>query len=173
MDLGYIHDFFLHLLNDLLESFLVSWGERSLQDDIMLHHHTARSQSCNVDPLILRDSEINYVHLFCECLIELPELWRRPVLKLFGEILTGHCHSQFHLGRNSLRRRIQLNARNHFLAIQPLVEVGAHTLDPIPGASVLADWDLVLAPISSKAREAFTGFSIPFPFIDTGHWCGW
>lgn len=63
----------------------------------------------------------------------------------------------------------QLNARNHFLAIQPLVEVGAHTLDPIPGASVLADWDLVLAPISSKAREAFTGFSIPFPFIDAGH----
>lgn len=62
-----------------------------------------------------------------------------------------------------------LNARHHFLALRPLIEVGAQTLDPIPGASILAYWGPVLAPISSKAREAFTGFSIPCPSIEAGH----
>lgn len=61
-----------------------------------------------------------------------------------------------------------LNARDHIFTPCPLVEAGAHTLGPIPCASILADWDRELTVISSKARAAFTYRSIPCPSIVAG-----
>lgn len=66
-----------------------------------------------------------------------------------------------------------LNVRDHILTLRPLVEAGAHTLDPIPVAVILADQDLVLALISFKARGAFTDHSVPCPSIEAGPWSGW
>lgn len=47
--LGCILDFFLHLLGYLINKFLVIWDELGLQDDIMLHHHTARTEEKKKD----------------------------------------------------------------------------------------------------------------------------
>lgn len=58
-----------------------------------------------------------------------------------------------------------INACDHILTPRPLIEAGAHTLGPIPAASILADRDLVLALISSKARAAFADLSIPCPSV--------
>lgn len=62
-----------------------------------------------------------------------------------------------------------LNALDHILTLRPLVEAGAHTLVPIPVASILADHDLVLALISSIARGALADLSVPGPSVFAGH----
>lgn len=61
-----------------------------------------------------------------------------------------------------------INACDHILTPRPLIEAGAYTLVPIPVASILADWDFVLALISSKAIGAFTDLSIPSPSVVAG-----
>lgn len=62
-----------------------------------------------------------------------------------------------------------LDARDHLLTLLPLVETGAHTLDPIPGASILADHYPRLALISCIARGACTGLPVPCPSIEACH----
>lgn len=57
-----------------------------------------------------------------------------------------------------------LNARDHILALRPLVEAGAHTLDPIPEAFILAE-QVVLAVVSFVAAGANTDLPVPCPSI--------
>lgn len=62
-----------------------------------------------------------------------------------------------------------LDARDHLLTLRPVVEAGAHTLDSIPGTSILADLSPRLALISSKARGTFTGLPVPCPSVEAHH----
>lgn len=62
-----------------------------------------------------------------------------------------------------------LNARDHILALWPLEEANAHTLNPIPVAFILAGHGLVLALVSLEAVGANTDLPIPRPFIFAVH----
>ena len=57
-----------------------------------------------------------------------------------------------------------LNARDHLLTLPPVVGAGAHTLDPIPGAFILAE-QVVLAVVSFVAAGANTDLPVPCPSI--------
>lgn len=63
-----------------------------------------------------------------------------------------------------------LHAVDHIFTFWPMEEDGALALEPIPGASVVADVGHVLTPISLKVVGALAGLPVPFPTIEAAHW---